>query len=195
MSSAQTSLMLRGEAHDATDGVIGATPVVRLQRVTEPGMAEIWMKLKGANPGGSIMDRTALAMIVDAEQRGVLNAGDTIVEPTSGNTGIGLAQVASARGYCLIAGRARRDSSSACRQALLRGRHSASLASSARERGLRRSRPTRARATSRPHSSTALDGFAALPASLVPGIRPQEAVLLIALFSEDRLRASERRRR
>ena len=84
------------------DGAIGATPVVRLQRVTEPGMAEIWMKLEGSNPGGSIKDRTALAMIVDAEQRGVLNAGDTIVEPTSGNTGIGLAQVASARGYRLI---------------------------------------------------------------------------------------------
>ncbi len=87
---------------DRIDAVIGATPVVRLQRVTEPGMAEIWMKLEGANPGGSIKDRTALAMIVDAEQRGVLSAGDTIVEPTSGNTGIGLAQVASARGYRLI---------------------------------------------------------------------------------------------
>jgi cysteine synthase A len=84
------------------DAVIGATPVVRLQRVTEPGMAEIWMKLEGSNPGGSIKDRTALAMIVDAEQRGVLHVGDTIVEPTSGNTGIGLAQVASARGYRLI---------------------------------------------------------------------------------------------
>jgi len=87
---------------DRIDAVIGATPIVRLQRVTEPGMSEVWMKLEGANPGGSIKDRTALAMIVDAEQRGVLNVGDTIVEPTSGNTGIGLAQVASARGYRLI---------------------------------------------------------------------------------------------
>ena len=87
---------------DRIDAVIGATPIVRLQRVTEPGMAEVWMKLEGANPGGSIKDRTALAMIVDAEQRGVLKVGDTIVEPTSGNTGIGLAQVASARGYRLI---------------------------------------------------------------------------------------------
>jgi cysteine synthase A len=87
---------------DRIDAVIGATPIVRLQRVTEPGMAEVWMKLEGANPGGSIKDRTALAMIVDAEERGVLNVGDTIVEPTSGNTGIGLAQVASARGYRLI---------------------------------------------------------------------------------------------
>jgi cysteine synthase len=84
------------------DSAIGSTPVVRLERVVEPGMAEVWAKLEGMNPGGSIKDRTALGMIVDAERRGVLKAGDTIVEPTSGNTGIGLAQVASARGYKLI---------------------------------------------------------------------------------------------
>jgi cysteine synthase len=65
-------------------------------------MAEIWVKLEGMNPGGSIKDRTALGMIVDAERRGVLAPGATIVEPTSGNTGIGLAQVASARGYKLV---------------------------------------------------------------------------------------------
>ena len=65
-------------------------------------MAELWVKLEGTNPGGSIKDRTALGMIVDAELRGVLHPGDTIVEPTSGNTGIGLAQVAAARGYKLI---------------------------------------------------------------------------------------------
>lgn len=87
---------------DRIDAVIGATPIVRLQRVVTPGMAEVWVKLEGGNPGGSIKDRTALAMIVDAERRGVLKPGDTIVEPTSGNTGIGLAQVASARGYRLI---------------------------------------------------------------------------------------------
>ena len=87
---------------DRIDAVIGATPMVRLQRVTTPDMAEIWVKIEGSNPGGSIKDRTALAMVVDAERRGVLKAGDTIVEPTSGNTGIGLAQVASARGYRLI---------------------------------------------------------------------------------------------
>ena len=87
---------------DRIDAVIGGTPMVRLQRVTTPEMAEIWVKIEGANPGGSIKDRTALAMVVDAERRGVLKAGDTIVEPTSGNTGIGLAQVASARGYRLI---------------------------------------------------------------------------------------------
>jgi cysteine synthase A len=65
-------------------------------------MAEVWVKVEGMNPGGSIKDRTALAMVVDAERRGLLPPGGTIVEPTSGNTGIGLAQVASARGYRLI---------------------------------------------------------------------------------------------
>jgi len=75
---------------------------VRLVKVVEPGMAEVWMKLEGLNPGGSIKDRTAFGMITDAEQRGVLPPGGTIVEPTSGNTGIGLAQMAAARGYKLI---------------------------------------------------------------------------------------------
>ena len=65
-------------------------------------MAEVWVKVEGMNPGGSIKDRTALAMIVDAERRGLLKPGGTIVEPTSGNTGIGLAQVAAARGYRLV---------------------------------------------------------------------------------------------
>jgi cysteine synthase A len=84
------------------DDAIGMTPSVQLTRVVEPGMAEVWVKLEGMNPGGSIKDRTALGMILDAERRGVLKRGDTIVEPTSGNTGIGLAQVAAARGYNLI---------------------------------------------------------------------------------------------
>jgi len=89
-------------ASTRVDGAIGQTPMVRLERVVEPGMAEVWVKLEGMNPGGSIKDRTALGMILDAEARGVLGPGGTIVEPTSGNTGIGLAQVASARGYRLI---------------------------------------------------------------------------------------------
>jgi len=84
------------------DGAIGKTPMVKLCRVVQPGMAEVWVKLEGMNPGGSIKDRTALGMILDAEERGILPPGGTIVEPTSGNTGIGLAQVASARGYRLI---------------------------------------------------------------------------------------------
>jgi cysteine synthase A len=84
------------------DAFIGNTPVVRLERIVEQGSAEVWVKLEAMNPGGSIKDRPALAMIVDAERRGLLRPGDTIVEPTSGNTGIGLAQVAAARGYKLI---------------------------------------------------------------------------------------------
>jgi cysteine synthase A len=84
------------------DAYIGNTPLVRLERVVEPDMAEVWVKVEGMNPGGSIKDRTALAMILDAEARGLLKPGGLIVEPTSGNTGIGLAQVAAARGYRLI---------------------------------------------------------------------------------------------
>src|SRR4029078_2106510 len=74
----------------------------RLHTIVDPDMAEVWVKLEGMQPAGSIKDRTALGMILDAEARGILKPGDTIVEPTSGNTGIGLAQVASARGYRLI---------------------------------------------------------------------------------------------
>src|SRR5690606_19441448 len=84
------------------DQFIGHTPLVRLERVVEPDMAEVWVKIEGMNPGGSIKDRTALAMVLAAEREGLLHPGGTIVEPTSGNTGIGLAQVAAARGYRLI---------------------------------------------------------------------------------------------
>ena len=84
------------------DSYIGNTPLLRLERVVEPGMAAVWVKMEAMNPGGSIKDRPALSMILDAEERGLLQPGDTIVEPTSGNTGIGLAQVAAARGYRLI---------------------------------------------------------------------------------------------
>jgi cysteine synthase A len=83
------------------DAAIGGTPVAQLERVVEPAMAEVWVKLEGMNPGGSIKDRTALGMVLDAEARGIIAPGGSIVEPTSGNTGIGLAQVASARGYKL----------------------------------------------------------------------------------------------
>lgn len=84
------------------DDFIGHTPLVRLERVVEEGSAEVWVKVEGMNPGGSIKDRTALAMVLDAERRGLLEPGGTIVEPTSGNTGIGLAQIAAVRGYRLI---------------------------------------------------------------------------------------------
>jgi cysteine synthase len=89
-------------AHPTVSSAIGRTPMVKLERVVEPDMAEVWVKIEGMNPGGSIKDRTALGMVVDAEQRGLLAPGGTIVEPTSGNTGVGLAQVAAARGYRLI---------------------------------------------------------------------------------------------
>jgi len=92
---------IRGESDARIDAAIGNTPMVRLTRIVEAGMAEVWVKIEGMNPGGSIKDRTALGMIVDAERSGALEPGQMIVEPTSGNTGIGLAQVAAARGYPL----------------------------------------------------------------------------------------------
>ncbi|MEW6523599.1 MAG: cysteine synthase A [Bacillota bacterium] len=82
--------------------LIGRTPVVRLDRLASPGAATIWLKLESLNPGGSVKDRIALSMIEAAEAGGLLRPGYTIVEPTSGNTGIGLAMVAAARGYRLI---------------------------------------------------------------------------------------------
>ncbi len=82
--------------------LIGNTPLVRLARITPAGYAEVLGKLESLNPGGSVKDRIALAMVEDAETRGLLQPGGTIVEPTSGNTGIGLAMVAAAKGYKLI---------------------------------------------------------------------------------------------
>ncbi|WP_170005995.1 cysteine synthase A [Bacillus fonticola] len=79
--------------------LVGETPVVKLQRLVTEDMAEVYVKLEYMNPGSSVKDRIALAMIEDAESTGKLQAGDTIVEPTSGNTGIGLAMVAAAKGY------------------------------------------------------------------------------------------------
>ncbi|MDS4021162.1 MAG: cysteine synthase A [Candidatus Competibacter sp.] len=81
---------------------IGNTPHVRINRLFPDRKVEVWMKLERANPGGSIKDRIGLAMIEDAERRGVLESDTIIVEPTSGNTGIGLAMVAAAKGYRLI---------------------------------------------------------------------------------------------
>ena len=79
---------------------IGRTPHIRVNRLF--GDAEVWVKAERANPGGSIKDRIALAMVEDAERSGALKPGGTIVEPTSGNTGIGLAMVAAVKGYRLI---------------------------------------------------------------------------------------------
>jgi cysteine synthase A len=82
--------------------LVGGTPLVRLNRIPKPGGATVLAKLESLNPGGSVKDRIALAMVEDAERRGVLKAGATLVEPTSGNTGIGLAMVCAVRGYRLI---------------------------------------------------------------------------------------------
>ncbi|MGM0758028.1 MAG: cysteine synthase A [Bacillota bacterium] len=82
--------------------LIGNTPVVKLNRLVEEGSADVYLKLEYMNPGSSVKDRIALAMIEDAEAKGTLKAGDTLIEPTSGNTGIGLAMVAAAKGINAI---------------------------------------------------------------------------------------------
>lgn len=82
--------------------LVGDTPLVRLNRIAGPDAAAILAKLEARNPAGSVKDRIAVAMIDEAERAGKLRPGDTIVEPTSGNTGIGLAMVAAVRGYRLI---------------------------------------------------------------------------------------------
>ncbi len=82
--------------------LIGSTPVIRLRNIPEKNDAEVWGKLESLKPGGSVKDRICLSMIETAEREGLLKTGGTIVEPTSGNTGIGLALVAAVKGYRLI---------------------------------------------------------------------------------------------
>src|SRR5437667_1260449 len=82
--------------------LIGHTPMVRLNRLPKPGGAVVVAKVESHNPAGSVKDRIGVAMVEDAERRGVLKPGGTIVEPTSGNTGIGLAMAAAVKGYRLI---------------------------------------------------------------------------------------------
>jgi cysteine synthase A len=89
----------------ATENIIdlvGNTPLLHLARFSRPPLADIYAKLEYLNPGGSVKDRAALGMILDAEERGLLKPGSTIIEPTAGNTGIGLALVGVARGYRVI---------------------------------------------------------------------------------------------
>jgi cysteine synthase A len=83
---------------DVTE-LVGHTPMVRINRLVGNGDAEIWAKLETMNPGGSIKDRAALGIVLDAERRGVLKPGDTICEATAGNTGVGLALIGVQRGY------------------------------------------------------------------------------------------------
>jgi cysteine synthase A len=83
--------------------LIGDTPLVRYNRLPAPGSAAVYGKHEGLNPGGSVKDRICLAMVLDAEEQGLLKPGGTIIEPTSGNTGIGLAMVAAVKGYrCIL---------------------------------------------------------------------------------------------
>lgn len=88
--------------YDSILDTVGNTPIVKLQRLAPPQVS-VYAKVESINPGGSVKDRLALAIILDAEARGLLKPGDTIVEATSGNTGVALAMVAAARGYKFVA--------------------------------------------------------------------------------------------
>ncbi|MBR3113138.1 MAG: cysteine synthase A [Methanobrevibacter sp.] len=93
---------LKRGVYDSITDAIGNTPIVRLNNLTEGLEAEVDVKIESFNPTGSVKDRVAVAMIEDAEEKGLLKPGATIIEPTSGNTGIGLAFAAAAKGYKLI---------------------------------------------------------------------------------------------
>lgn len=103
--------------HESIVDTIGGTPIVKLRRLA-PAHATVYAKVESFNPGGSVKDRLALAVILDAEQRGVLRPGQTVVEATSGNTGVALAMVCAARGYPFVAVMA--DSFSIERRKLMR---------------------------------------------------------------------------
>ena len=114
---------------------IGDTPHIRINRLfAEFPQAQVWVKSERGNPGGSIKDRIALAMVDDAEQRGLLKPGGTIIEPTSGNTGIGLAMVAAVKGYQLIL--VMPDSMSVERRRLMQA-YGASFDLTPREKGMK----------------------------------------------------------
>ena len=88
--------------HDSIVDTIGGTPIIRLHRMA-PARVTLYAKVESFNPGGSVKDRLAIAIILDAERRGELKPGRTVVEATSGNTGVALAMVCAARGYPFVA--------------------------------------------------------------------------------------------
>ena len=118
--------------HDSILGTIGNTPVVRVNRLAPPG-TEIYVKCEAFNPMSSVKDRLAIAMIEDAERRGTLKPGQTVVEPTSGNTGIALAMVCAAKGYPFVA--IMSDSFSVERRKLMKGLGAKVILTPAAERG------------------------------------------------------------
>lgn len=102
MSTASKSSRTKPAVANNVLELIFNTPLVKLNKLTTPQMATIYVKLESMNPGGSVKDRICLSMITDAEQKGLINKDTVIVEPTSGNTGIGLALVCAVKGYKLI---------------------------------------------------------------------------------------------
>ena len=102
MTQRKTATLVRPRIAASVLDVVGGTPIVRLNRVPKAGGGVVLAKMESLNPGGSVKDRLAVSMIEDAERRGRLKPGATVVEPTSGNTGIGLAMVCAVRGYRLI---------------------------------------------------------------------------------------------
>ncbi|MGN6381030.1 MAG: cysteine synthase A [Dyella sp.] len=118
--------------YDSILDTIGGTPIVKLHRLAPKGV-DIYVKVEAFNPGGSVKDRLALAIILDAEKRGALKPGQTVVEATSGNTGVGLAMVCAARGYAFVA--VMSDSFSVERRKLMRAYGAKVLLTPAAERG------------------------------------------------------------
>jgi cysteine synthase A len=118
--------------HDSILDTIGNTPVVKLHRLP-PKHVDMYVKVEAFNPGGSVKDRLAIAIILDAEEKGLLKPGDTVVEATSGNTGVALAMVCAARGYKFVALMA--DSFSIERRKLMRAYGAKVILTPAAERG------------------------------------------------------------